>query len=120
MKPVIQTLKNNCFAACLASLLEIGCDDVPNFVGEDTESKWLDKCSVWLKEKGLALIMIDETLNSYWLRGDVPCIFSVDSPRGEGKRHAIVGMWREDKGVCLHDPWPDVSQHIERIDIVYY
>lgn len=124
MKPVMQTKENNCFAACLASLLELSCDEVPNFVGEDRKQigDWLPRCSKWLNGLGLELIMIDEIKSNYIIKSNTPCIFSVDSPR-EGY-HAIIGTWTEVGeniiSICLHDPWPDSTQHVKEIEQVYY
>jgi len=110
MKPVDQTIfgfpSGNCFAACLASILEVPITDVPNFM-EDHE-RWFELANAWCDERGYALL---------WVKADaVRCgyvdprplidaghyfIVSGQSPRGE-HLHAVVQQF--DK--IVHDPHP--------------
>ena len=62
MKPVDQTTFGdgsdgtecgNCFAACIASLLELPIDQVPNFAAAGDDSRWLRACNRWLNERGI-------------------------------------------------------------------
>jgi hypothetical protein len=102
VKPVDQTIlhdsKNgkigNCFSACVASILEIGCDDVPVFV---SSGNWMFECTKWLTEKGYSFKYIDKSK-------PVPSGFSIGvgkSPRGEF-HHSVVCL----SGICIHDPHP--------------
>jgi hypothetical protein len=57
VKPVTQTVtdigKGNCFAACLASLLHLECNEVPNFIGDSSEDdNWFAICNEWLAKRG--------------------------------------------------------------------
>ena len=49
MKPVDQTILTapggNCFAACVASILELPLADVPNFCSEE---RWWNALQIWL------------------------------------------------------------------------
>lgn len=60
MKPVDQTVfgegKGNCFAACVASILEIPLEEVPNFCGlhPEPDGTWYREFLRWLSERGLA------------------------------------------------------------------
>ena len=54
MKPVDQTRfgspDGNCFAACVASLLEIPLEEAPNLMNLD---EWYRAFEVWLRPRGL-------------------------------------------------------------------
>lgn len=56
MKPVDQTIfgpeLGNCFAACVASVLELPLEDVPNFC-EGGDHGWFDRLRAWLRPRGL-------------------------------------------------------------------
>jgi len=108
--------KGNCYAACLASILELPLEEVPNFVtiGEDMDSA-IDE---WLAPRGLMrveLVLSDqEAVNKTLFRlrpgGSGFCILSGKSPRkradGRDKGHGVVakcGGW----GLPIaHDPHP--------------
>lgn len=86
MIPVYQTRhgpEGNCFEACLASILEIGIEQVPVFSGWDDLRKWLTARN-WLLEFG---------------RSDGHAIASVQTLRGI---HAVVCL----DGQIVHDPSP--------------
>lgn len=123
MKPVKQTIfgerTGNCFAACIASILEVPLDTVPNFCATSVTPEgqdWLMAANQWLAGKGLALLDVDiqpdgslGRINA--LSDGAYCIISGKSPRGEFS-HATVGRYRLDnKSVThwldfVHDPHP--------------
>jgi hypothetical protein len=110
MKPVDQTIfgapHGNCFAACVASILELPLEDVPNFVLEG--EGWWNAAKAWLHERGYALL---------WVKHDAVACGYVDpnplidaghyiittgqSPRGEFL-HCVI----EHRGRIVHDPHP--------------
>jgi hypothetical protein len=105
MKPVFQTKfgdpDGNCLAACLASILEIGLDQIPDF-GND--SAWYDRFSQWMvtnfdvKPIDLSISQLEKwewNLNGYHL-------INGKSPRGDFY-HSVVGL----DGEMVHDPHPD-------------
>jgi hypothetical protein len=121
VKPVDQTRlgfpEGNCFAACLASLMEIPLDQVPSVMGMDPEvpAWWPLHLDRWLSRYGLyglyfvvqpshidiaALhgIYTNNSNDLVWPRG--PCIALGRSPRGYP--HAVVACDQ----VLLHDPHP--------------
>jgi len=112
MKPVDQTKfgfgNGNCQAACIASILEIPIEDIPNFHGDDptdAETYWKN-VRKWCEDKPFTIISIafqedhdpKEFLKDCWV------IASGPSPRGteEWHRHAVV--WKN--GKIVHDPHP--------------
>lgn len=111
MKPVTQTItdsgKGNCMSACLASLLELDINEVPNFVAENGD-EWLVACNMWLSDRGLTLIMMKAGGEIYG--GRFPFIVSCASPRSTVEkplRHAVVMSHGPHGGLeVLHDPYP--------------
>lgn len=109
MKPVMQTVtgtSGNCMAACLASVLELPIEAVPNFcdAGPDDTDYW-NACRAWLRQFGLGIITMTFTSPAQWrtLRLSGHHIVSGPSPRIDGMHHATV--WH--KGAMVHDPHPD-------------
>jgi hypothetical protein len=117
MKPVFQTIvdkdKGNCFAACLASVLEIPLEIVPNFLelyGMTNMRKEADK---WLNERyGLTLLAVETTDHRSHFRPIIPntiCLASGKSKTFEGGYHVVVG--KIDKHglnfMMTHDPNPN-------------
>lgn len=111
MKPVDQTLfgkvDGNCLPACIASLLEIGIEEVPHFC-RDYRDSWFRAFLNWLEPKGLTAIC---WLGPGWPEGyaehlrKLTHIAGGPSPRYEGNDvlHAVVMRGDE----LLHDPHHD-------------
>lgn len=104
MKPVDQTKfglpYGNCLPACIASLLHLELDEVPNVCAEG--DGWLERLARWLRPRGLAPLLIAGGPPP--VLGDALCIVSGQSPRGDFL-HATV--WRGQ--TLVHDPHP--SRH---------
>lgn len=109
MIPVDQTVihsestKGNCFAACIASLLELPCDDVPNFAALED---WLPQCSRWLENRGLGILYV--AINSAdlaWHLRDCYVIAGGRSPRGSFG-HCVVARLDRGDWKMVHDPHP--------------
>lgn len=106
MKPVDQTRDGetgNCYAAALASLLEVPLEVMPDIVAETMHGhNWHGYINTYLsRHHQLMAISIDQRL--------VPCIRPVGwhlisgvSPRNPDHAHAVVGCG----GAILHDPHP--------------
>lgn len=122
MTPVRQTIfdftHGNCWAACIASILDLPLDCVPSFFPEpDEHADWYRKSYLWLKGGGLSLLNITLPI-------PVPCelifpdcyvIVTGPSPRKPEKLHAIVGKLESfyTHGIghsfqieLVHDPHP--------------
>lgn len=102
MRPVFQTKfkppDGNCMQACIASVLELDLDDVPNFV--DAQSGWWEQLTEWLGKRGLTPWHFSwgpdwRPEPGMWHLIDGP------SPRGE-YLHVVVGRG----GDVVHDPYP--------------
>lgn len=100
MKPVKQTLfgpdEGNCFAACVASLLHLDIDDVPDF-GQGKKC-WLRIFEEWLKPRGLAPVIIHG--KGAILPHGVHYLAGGMSPRKVP--HSVVYL----DGAMVHDPHP--------------
>lgn len=92
MKPVEQTEygkgKGNCFSACVASILEIGIEDVPHFC-EENKGTWFVDCAEWLTTKGYGCINIgwEEASNFF----PINCWLIVCGDSWYGSKHAVIG-----------------------------
>lgn len=105
MIPVDQTLMHsdtqfgNCFAACIASILELDIEDVPNFSESIT---WLWEVNDWLKQYGLYYL----DFNLYDdMRSEISVYFGYHILTGDslrGCRHSVVAK----AGKMIHDPHP--------------
>ncbi len=102
MIPIEQTIctapGGNCFAACVASILELLLEEVPNFQSPD----WLEEWQKWLRPRNLGLLHFGHRLDpdAFIPRGYA--ILGADSPRGDWL-HAVVTY---DGAICW-DPSPD-------------
>lgn len=98
MKPVYQTITTvpggNCFAACVASILEVGLLAVPNFQGADWHARW----QAWLAHYNAQFLTVAHD-PQHPIRGYAVGIIA--SPRGDFM-HAVV----QKDGTTVHDPYP--------------
>jgi len=110
MKPIDQRIispeNGDCFKCCIASLLELDYEDVPNFI-EFGRGKWYEKTYYFLQEHGYDLHGLSQhqatkpTLEEY--KGvDGFIIARGPSLRYEGSTHAVIYK----KGELVHDPHP--------------
>jgi len=105
---VRQTKPTNCFQACVAIVLGVPIDDVPDAC--DGASWDWDAFQDWLAGRGLQAIEIGFGNGGtiYPVRKPVPCIVTGQSPREcVTGRHAVVGELLGLEGFrLLHDPHP--------------
>ncbi len=87
--------RGNCQRAAMASILEIGIDDMPPFELAATSSDFWEDIRIWLEERGLRLAMYDEE--------DPPKGYALAyGPAPRGVRHAVVVL----DGALAWDPHP--------------
>lgn len=100
MIPVYQTIfdskRGNCWAACIASILELSLSDVPNFMDYEDFN---EKCDDFLNKYGLYLIAFSVKDSKVIPQGYH--IIVGNSPRYDCL-HAVVGH----NGKLVHDPFP--------------
>lgn len=102
MTPVDQTIftvpGGNCYAACVASLLNMRLCDVPNFHGADD---WQTALATWLEPFGMYPVYcaLHDGVDAWRPQGLY--ILGGKSPRGEWG-HAVVAMGSK----VVHDPHP--------------
>lgn len=107
MTPLHQTIfdfeNGNCFATCIASILDLPLNLVPNFCakGSDTfdvdgvRENWYRRAELWLAERGWSAVMFDWQANSPGLiLPNAWAVISGKSPRNAEKHHAVVGRVR--------------------------
>ena len=102
MIPVDQTrygAEGNCWNACLASVLEISLETIPDF---DDET-WYDDCRHWLRttcECTLMTLRTPEGVPIEHLLSEMRCYCIVGGRAARGFAHAVV-YWGETE---VHDP----------------
>ena len=109
MKPVDQTIvaieDGDCTRACLASILELPIDAVPNFM---RFPKWFDVMQGFLRSLDYNCYGTgfphSHKIREYAIKGFV--IASVDSRTFKNTTHSVVV---NSKGVCVHDPNPNLA-----------
>lgn len=100
MIPVDQTKfgnpEGNCFNACLASILEIPLESIPDIMRDAWNDSWFTDYCKWMEQFNLTLAML--TFGS-WL----PPGYSILSGEAErGLEHSVVAF----SGKMVHDPHP--------------
>lgn len=87
MTPVTQTLvgieRGNCLQACVASLLDLPIEQVPNFCEARQSGEWFEPFMGWLRERGWTAVYFKPPIGSFepYLQ-EVYCIAMGPSPRG--------------------------------------
>lgn len=115
MTPQHQTIfgdgKGNCFATCIACILDLPVEDVPNFCGDywSDDGEWFRQTNKWLAQHGLRYIELGfgDWVFNYHGVPDVDVIVSGPGPRGCD--HAVI--WRD--GKLAHDPHPSGAGLVE-------
>ncbi len=119
MIPVMQTTfgygKGNCQPACVASILEINLEDVPDW----RDGAWMLKYEAWLGRHGYGLIHLfwsfdGENTNGEWpkelgIHGDGYYLASGLSPRAgrDGNSDKMLHACVYQGGELAHDPHPE-------------
>lgn len=120
VKPLTQTklhdeaagVMGNCMATCVASLLEIGIDEVPAWEEMGDDGGWVDSYYAFLREQGLEADGIasrnGDTVDNLWDFVFSECsgidgyfIVGGDTPRTP-RGHAVIYKDRQ----MVHDPHP--------------
>lgn len=134
MIPVFQTKftveDGDCMRACIASVLELPLDEIPNFTeAEGGERNMWDLLSAWLYERGLALLHLGGKTdwNFFLAQGsEVYGLGGVPSQKLKGIEHAVVvKAIRDGKWVRIeiaHDPRKDNDPytHEDLIDTQWF
>lgn len=100
MKPVEQTkigMEGNCFSACVASILELPIEQVPEYTEE--AGGWFFRWQAWLKERGLRFRIIPHA-NQGQIGYEPPAgwaIMNVKSLTLPGELHSVVSFAGEMK-----------------------
>jgi hypothetical protein len=107
MRPIRQTEtvlgRGNCLAACIASLLDLSIEDVPNF--RTAEDQW-GALQAWLSDRGLCAIRVAAQPSLISSMPPQYCILTGPSPRNP-VLHAVIGLWEGERTAMVHDPHPD-------------
>jgi hypothetical protein len=112
MKPVFQTVidevKGNCLVACIASILELDIEDVPDFREKDV---WYNQYQNWFRMNSYEFqVTSEEPKEKYYIAQYPSCVF-------KGKSHVVVAS----EGKIVHDPNPNskVSGKPDKYYLIY-
>ncbi len=112
MQRLLQTILSpplgNCFSACLACILELPVESVPNFVGEHGD-EWFPKLKEWLESSNLSPIFLE--VNSEQANFGPPG-YSILSAEivGSSRGHCLVAL----DGEVVWDPAPTKTTLVSR------
>ena len=115
MQRIMQTRlgdTGNCMSACLAMVLGLEIEQVPNFfdlAGRDSE-KWWQEIRMWLRPRGYDFVLISASAS--WITG-IGGALIVGGQTDRGTSHAVVYL----DGKLFHDPHPDGTGLIEPEDV---
>lgn len=101
----------NCFSTCIACLLDLPVEAVPNFCSHP-DDEWVKDLQMWLNERGYFYyeVVLDESSGIYFIPDGMLVILSGDSPRGDFL-HSVISKTHYKGGLIywdfFHDPHPD-------------
>ena len=102
----------DCFRACVASILDLSIESIPNFMKEGPD-KFLYNLDNWSKNIGYLLLDVEmEDISRF---KDSYLIATGLSPRGKDKNHLHAVIYLNEE--MVHDPHPDNTCIVE---IKYY
>ncbi|RQO65095.1 hypothetical protein DBR40_24805 [Pedobacter sp. KBW01] len=103
--------RGNCFPACIASLVEVPLNQVPNIEELYDCYAWFEVLCAWLEHKGFSYEISTkeecEASNEYYM-------VSGQSPRGNFN-HIVIYK----NGTLAHDPHPDGTGLSSEVDYEY-
>jgi hypothetical protein len=94
----------NCFSTCVACLLDLQVEDVPNFCEKET---WFNDCGEWLAERGYSILLCKEVSTggeNDW-NGNIETLHIASGPANRGLPHSAI--YKIDS--LFWDPHPDGS-----------
>lgn len=114
-KQLIRAANGDCLRACIASILEININRVPNFVEAPPVPEecgfpaWWLALQSWLAEKGFFFLEMQLPPGMPFMSLPLPalCIFFGETTTGI--KHAIVGRVEEDRMLPVFNPWPEAE-----------
>jgi hypothetical protein len=125
MTPVMQTStgdQGNCWAACLASLLNVPLEEVDQCAGSNPD--WQAQTDKFLADRGLFYIELSKDKNGNLNTTMFPdgCLVIVGCNTKRGRSHAVIGRVRV-SGMNIeidleHDPHPGGSEALEMEHII--
>lgn len=120
MKPIKQssfgTEMGNCFSACIASLLELPLEEVPNFCAD--KEGWPRNAIDWLRNRGYAFIGMpyDDVPKEVAIR-DMQQFGGYFIVSGTSPRFDCLHSVLYKDGKLIHDPHPD-GDGVETIEYI--
>jgi len=90
----------NCLSACIASILQLGIEEVPYFMSDDINGReWITKLATWLVQFGLYPVVVT---GGMFTKLGFAGVHILQGPTVRGGTHAVVGVGN----TVIHDPHP--------------
>jgi hypothetical protein len=98
--------RGDCMRACLASILDLPLDDVPDFVNEGDPAFWFGRAQSWLRPQGKRMVWVDPSIAPF-VNVDEAVLhikvgFANRASIALNETHAVVGLGE----TIVHDPHP--------------
>lgn len=104
---ITQPEKGDCFKTCVAMILDLPEEAVPNFCAAPRD-KWWREFQEWLEARHLTAIEVNIRKQPLcWTTGGTPCIVSGKSPCGDWLHSVVAVSLAERDYEYLYDPHPD-------------
>ncbi len=100
----------NCLSACIASILQLGIEEVPYFMSNDVNGReWITKLATWLVQFGLYPVVVTGLASgqlgyvaAHLVIKGFAGVHILQGPTVRGGTHAVVGVGN----TIIHDPHP--------------
>ena len=106
--------QGNCMAACLASIFEVGLDDVPDFTGSIMSGGWYFYLERWLKNRNLSVLMLPGKPQHVPAGYAMACVNSETLPAPIEHMVVVLNGW------LAHDPNPNAKRKPDDYDVKEY
>ena len=107
----------NCFSTCVACVLDLDLEDVPNFCGDGLED-WWDRFEAWCVERGLfPFEYYPKSWKEWKERLPAHMVVICSGPAERGHDHSTVYLGN---GTLLWDPHPSDAGLLEVVDVLVF
>jgi hypothetical protein len=93
-------MKGNCLEACIASLLDVSIEALPDFSGP-MDGRWFDRLHKWALEVGYSILLIKGDSNEFAFL-NAYCIGIARIQESDLERHAVILKWEFDREDADH------------------
>lgn len=105
MKYPSQKSDNDCYKVCVEYITKL--ENLPNFfLGSPKNWNWRDQVN-FLEDKGFVVINVPVNETSNYIFPESVCILTGPSPAEMPCDHSVLGKFKNNKPIIIHDPLKD-------------